>query len=339
MNKRILSAALLLIAALAPLSVSAQDFLGIEFSDVKLTAFTSVSTQLAPIKTDSDTRSAPKGTPNNVAALVRARGIPFPNIPNSVGTAFASSAGDNNGHFGVGVNGFFFTNSLPPDALLASGTFSQTITNNSASIVSLFAGVTIPTPTMQFFGIGDFFPVGVDPRRDVTAFVNASFLTKITHPDGSIVENTVLDYGMSIFREPISGVLFALPSRDAGGGILSRFDEPDGSSGFQLPTFQEDNFALGDIGPGDILEFTFDYFVSASTGFGETGIFAAIGDPFDLSAGGSRFDLQVRGAVEPGPGSGVPEPGTLATLGLGLFLLGVSARGGRRPSRALCNRP
>ena len=317
------SAVLLLIAALAPVSVSAQDFLGIEFSDVELSAFTSVSTQLEAIKTDSDTKSAPKGAANNVEALVRARGIPFPNLPNSVGSAFASSAGDNTGLFGVGVNGFFFTNSLPPDALLASVTLSQSFTNSSDIDVSLFAGVTIPAPTVALFGIGDFFPAGVDPRRDVTASVGGSILTKITHPDGSIVEDTPLDYGFHIFRDKFSGALFA---NDSDGAPVSQFEEPDGSFGFQLPNFHEENVKVGTFGPGDILEFTLEYFATASTGFGETGIFAAIGDPFDLSASGVRFDLHVGDAVEPGPVPGIPAPNTLAALGLGLILLSRSAR-------------
>ena len=317
------SAALLLIAALAPGSVSAQDLFGIELSEVELNAFASVSTQLEPIKTDSDPKSAPKGVTNNVEALVRARGIPFPNLLNSVGSAFASSAEDNNGLFGVGVNGFFFTNSLPPDALLASVTLSQTFTNNSEIDVSLFAGVTIPAPTVQLFGVGDFFPAGVDPRRDVTASVGGSILTKITHPDGSIVEDTPLDYGFHIFRDKFSGALFA---NDSDGAPVSRFEEPDGSFGFQLPNFHEENVEVGTFGPGDILEFTLEYFATASTGFGETGIFAAIGDPFDLSASGASFDLEVGDVDQPGPVPGIPAPNTLAVLGLGLVLLSMSAR-------------
>ena len=318
MKNRTRCPALLLIAALAPLPVSAQSFLGIDFSDIKLSAFASVSTQLQPIKTDTDTRSAPKGSVNIVDALVVARGIPFPNLPSSVGSAFASSAGDNNGLFGVGVNGFFFTNSLPPDALLASVTFSQIITNNSAINVSIFAGVTIPAPTIQLFGVGDFFPAGVDPRRDVTASVNVSFLTRITHPNGTVVDGQPLDYGISLFREPTSGVLLAT---DADGALLSRFEEPDGSFGFQLPNFHVDNLALAEFAPGDVLELTLDYFASASTGFGETGIFAAIGDPFDLRAGGVRFDLQVGAPTAP-----VPESETWTLFCAGLTVLALRRR-------------
>ena len=78
------------------------------------------------------------------------------------------------------------------------------------------------------------------------------------------------------------------------------------------------------FGPGESLEFGYDYFATASTGFGETAVFAAIGDPFDLTAGGGHFEFQVGGAPAPTP---VPEPGTLALLGIGLMvMLGVSAR-------------
>lgn len=307
-------AGLLLIASLAPLPVSAQSFLGIDFSDIKLSAFASVSTQLEPIQTDSDTNSAPKSSFSSVVALVPARGIPFPNLPNSVGSAFASSAGTNTGLFGVGVNGFFFTNSLPPDALLGSVTFEQTITNNSTSSVEIFADITIPAPTIQLFGVGDFFPVGADPRRDVTASVNVSFLTRITHPDGTVVDGQPLDYGIFLFRELTSGTLHAI---DADGALLSRFEEPDGSFGFQLPNFHEDNLRLAEIAPGDILELTLEYSASASTGFGETGIFAAIGDPFNLSAGGSALDIHV------GAATSIPEPGSWALLALGFGLLSL----------------
>jgi hypothetical protein len=270
-------------------------------------------------------RSAPIGTANQVEALVIARGVPFPNLPNSVGQAFASSAGDNTGLFGVGVNGFFFTNSLPPDALLASGEYSQTITNNSTVSVSIFADVTIPAPTIQFFGVGDSFPAGANPRRDVTAFANASILTTITHADGSMVESTPLDYDISVFRESVSGRLFGI---DADGTVLTRFEEPDGSFGFQLPNLQLDNLEVGTFGPGDVLAFTFAYFASASTGFGETGIFAAIGDPFNLTDGGGRFELQV--------GAPVPEPATWALFAVGLLALsfGVRARRARPGSAA-----
>ena len=72
------------------------------------------------------------------------------------------------------------------------------------------------------------------------------------------------------------------------------------------------------------MEFGYDYFATASTGFGETAVFAAIGDPFNLTTDGGRFELQVGGAPPP---NSVPEPGTLAVLGVGLIImLSISAR-------------
>jgi len=305
------------LATLAPLSGTAQDFLGIDFSDLKLNAFASVSTQLDPTRTASDTKSAPKSVANNVEVLLRANGIPFPNLPNSVGSAFASAAGNNDGSFGVGVNGFFFPNSLPPNALLATATLSQTITNNSAINVSLFADVSIPAPIIALFGVGDSFPSGADPRRDVQASVNATFLTKITHPDGRVVEATALDYGIFLFREPVSGVLGAI---DADGALLPRFEEPDGSFGFQLPNLHEGSLKLAEFAPGDVLELTLEYSASASTGFGETGVFAAIGDPFNLSAGGGGLDLLLV-ATTP-----IPEPATWMLFATGLLALRLATR-------------
>ena len=124
----------------------------------------------------------------------------------------------------------------------------------------------------------------------------------------------------------MSGILAAFPTRD-GLGSLSRFDEPDGSFGFRLTDLRANAFLLGEVGPGDTLEFTYRDFAQASTGFGETGIFAAIGDPFKLNAGGAHVDIVVGDAT---PADGVPESATLATLGLGLVVVGISARWRRR---------
>jgi hypothetical protein len=332
MNNYSRSAVLLLIAVLAPASVSAAL---IDVSDVEITAFASYKTQLQPEKKVTVVKVVPRFDPTEAEALVLADGIPFPNLPNSQGQAFASAAGDGKGNFGVGVDGFFFRNSLPPNALEATVTMSQTITNNSDVGVGISANFFIPPPTLQFFGIGTSFPGGVDPARDAAAVVSARILTKLTHPDGSVVDDVPLDYGMRLFRDPVTGALFAIPTIDAE-GELSSFVEPDGSFGFQLAFRLVDGLSLGTIGAGDTFEFTYEYLASASTGFGETGIFAAIGDPFELTVGAGRFELQV-GA--PPPPSAVPEPAALATFGLGLVALGIVAHRRRRPPLRLRIRP
>ncbi len=320
MNNRMSSAFLLLIIALTPVSAAADI---IDVSDVEITAFASYRTQLLPEKTDFDSKIAPPGSLTKAEALVLAGGLtqPFPNLPTTQTQAFASSASDANDFFGVGVNGFFFRNSLPPNELLASGTFLQTITNNSTVAVGMSVGFFVPAPTIQFFGVGNSFPAGADPARDATAAVSIRMLTTLTRADGSTVDTIHLDYGMQTFRDPVTGVLLAIGSRDATG--LTRFEEPDGSFGFQLPDLEKNGFSIGDIGPGDTLLFSYDYFAQASTGFGETGIFAAIGDPFNLSTGGGRINIQVGDSLPP---SAVPEPTSMLLFGTGLTGVGAFLR-------------
>jgi hypothetical protein len=312
---------LILLAAMAPVSVSAD----VIFSDEVYTAFTNATTQLLPAVTDFDSDTVPVDSPASVLALSRspASGQPFPNIPTSQTTPFASAAqltlGGGDVLTGVGANGFFLMNSLPPHTLEAGATYAVTITNTSTTITEpLEVDIFIPTPTLQFFGnIGNSFPAGADPALDASARVQARVFTKVTRPDGSIVEDVLLDYGMFTFRNPQTGVFEALPlSPDSVG--LTRFEEPDGSFGFELPELDLEGITspdLAELGPGDIMEFSYDYFATASTGFGETGIFAAIGDPFNLSAGGGRIDIKPAGD----PGSVVPIPGAVWLLSSGLL--------------------
>jgi hypothetical protein len=322
MNKPNRSAVLLLIAAVTPVSMSADL---IDISDMEMTAFASFNKQGSPEQSAFDSNSGPFGSLARAEVLVLAqtRSTPFPNVPTSQTQAFGSSATNANGFYAVGVSGFFFQNSLPPNALVASGTATQTITNNSGVAISGTGGFEIPAPTIRFFGVGNSFAPGADPARDATAAISIRFVTKLTHPDGSAVETILVDYGMRSFREPVSGVLVALPTSSDAVGI-TRFAELGGSFGFRLPDLKAER-SFGNIGPGDSMEVTYDYFAQASTGFGETGVFAAIGDPFNLSASGGRFDIQV------GPATGVPEPATLATLAVGMVVLGYFlARRGRR---------
>lgn len=323
MKHRISTAAFLLFAALPPIEGRA-NIIGVTETDLFVSA--SFSSQLQPLTTAFDRKTLPFGDLTRAEVLVHAngmQGIPFPNLPTSQTLPFASSAADASGFFGVGVSGFFFPNSLPPNALAASGSTTQRVTNNSTLTFPVVVEFFVPAPTIRLFGVGNSFPPGADPARDATAFADITLQTRLTHPDGSTVEAIPLDYGLLLVREPVSGVLFPFPTRDAAGS-LSRFDEPDGSFGFRLANFNGTAFSLGNIGPGDTLELTYDYFARASTGFGETGVFAAIGDPFNLSTGGGRFSLQI------GSGS-VPEPPALATFALGFLALGIFVRRRRWP--------
>jgi len=311
---------LLVIAVLAPVSVHADDVM---LSDVGLTARATFSSQrVTPEKSDFDTETAPPDQLLHAAQALVVEGLPFPNQPNSQNAGFASSAATVGGVFGVGVNGFHFENSLPPNRYFASGRWMETLTNNSTVTQVSSATISVPAPTIRFFGVGNSFPMGANPDLDATASVDIRLTSRLTRTDSSVVETVLFDYGMQTLRAPIVGVLLADPTDDALGN-LSRFDEPDGSFGFRLlPVLR--NFSYGAVRPGESLEFGYDFFATASTGFGETGVFAAIGDPFDLTTGG-RFDFQVSAIIEPGT---VPEPGTLILLALGVAMLGAIRRQG-----------
>ena len=321
-------AALMLIAALATWPAAAAN---VAISDATLTTRASATAQGEPNRNDFDAKTAPVSSLLEAEALVHANGIPFPNLPNSQGQAFASSAVDAAGHFGVGVNGFFFPNALPPNALQASGSYALTFTDAAGAgdpgraVVSV--DLEVPAPTILFFGVGNSFPPGVDPARDATASVSVKLLTRVTHADGSVDSDVALDYGMTVVREPVSGVLLALPSGDAL-GALTRFDQPDGSFGFELPALVKVGFVLGDMGPGDVFDLDYEFLAQASTGFGETGIFAAIGDPFGLSVDGGRIDVQFTVVT-----AAVPEPGSAMLLGAGLLALLPLVRARRARAR------
>jgi hypothetical protein len=309
----------LLAAVLVPVSVHADS---IVLSDVGLTARATFSSQrVTPEKSSFDTKTAPPDQLLQAAQALVIDGLPFPNQPNSQNAGFASSAATVGGVFGVGVNGFHFQNSLPPNRYFASGRWTQTLTNGSAVTQVSSATISVPAPTIRFFGVGNSFPAGANPDLDATASVDIRLTSKLTHADGSVVETVLFDYGMHTLRAPIVGVLLADPSDDALGN-LSRFDEPDGSFGFRLlPVLK--NFSFGAVRPGESLAFGYDYFATASTGFGETAVFAAIGDPFNLNLGGGSFSARFNDTDAP---PSVPEPGSLTLMTLGLGSIGLIRR-------------
>jgi hypothetical protein len=320
MNKPLGFTSLLVIAVLTPVAVHAN---GIVLSDVELTARATFSSQrVMPEKSDFDVETAPTDQLLMAAQALVTDGFPFPNQPNSQNAGFASSTATVGGLFGVGVNGLHLQNSLPPNRYFASGRWTQTLTNDSTVAQVSEAAISIPAPTIRFFGVGNSFPAGANPDLDAFASVNIRLTSTLTRADGSVVDTILFEYGMQTLRAPLVGLLLADPTDDAL-GALSRFDEPDGSFGFRLQSVLR-TFSFGRVAPGESLEFGYDYFATASTGFGETAVFAAIGDPFDLTTRGGRFEVQV---------SPIPEPGTLALMALGLGTLGAARRSARRPAR------
>jgi hypothetical protein len=316
MNPYLHRAFVLGMAALAPLGARAAL---IDRSEVTLTAFAN-HTSSAPPRNDAGLATAPHRGPQVVEAraLVNAgdRTVPFPNLPTHQTQAFASAAGDNFGAFGVGVSGFFFVGSLPPHALAAGGSFAQTLTNNSSETVAMFTEFFIPEPTTRFFGIGDFFPAGRDPALDAFAQVEVRMFTHVTHPDGTVTDATAFDYGMEVARDAGTGTIVATALNDALPERPTEFDASDGSFGFRMPALRLTHFLLANLAPGDVLEFRYDYLARARTGFGETGVFAASGDPFDLSANAGAFDFSFESGT-----TSVAEPASAMLVGVAALAL------------------
>jgi len=129
MTNRMSRTALFLISGLTPSSLPTDT---IDFSDVRISARATFSSQRVPERSDVDIQTAPPDQLLQAAQALVIEGLPFPNQPNSQNAEFASSAGIVGGVFGVDVNGFHFQNSLPPNRYFASGTWTQTLTNNSA---------------------------------------------------------------------------------------------------------------------------------------------------------------------------------------------------------------
>ena len=208
MNKHIRSATLLLIAALAPVSVSAE----LIFSDVEYTAFTSATTQLLPEVTDFDSTTVPIFSPASVQALSQPTvfSMGFPNIPNSVGSAFASAAqltfrlerSKRRRRQRLLLRKF-----PSPERL---GSINDVLANPHQQFHNRDQvpdrGLLRPHPDHAVLRRREFLSPGVDPARDAFASVEARAITKITHPNGSIVENIVFDYGMRTLRSPPPGL-------------------------------------------------------------------------------------------------------------------------------------
>jgi hypothetical protein len=307
-------AVLLLVAVLTPSPMAAAF---IDIADVRVIVQAVATEQGSPPIRVSDNRTGPPSSLTRAEVLIGpADGIRFPNLGAG---GFASAAADTNGFFAAGVNQSSFQNSDPANSVNAQGSITQNITNNTAFTVGMDADFSIPAPTLRFFGIGNFPPAGADPSRLGEAQAHIILQTILTHPDGSTDSAEPLIYGLASTRIPLTGVVVAFA--DQPGDPVTRFDEPDGSFGFRLPDRVEKNFHIADIGPGDSLEFNYIFSTFASTGFGETSAFAAIGDPFDLSLTGGRFKFHLRDATGPV----IPEPGTLVMMSFGCVLLaGIS---------------
>lgn len=317
---RCLALAVVLIG-LAPTQASA-DF--IDLSDFQLRTNSLFRSALVPdVVSVSDSKLAPRLSDVKAETLLPiAEARPVPGVPTTQQTGFSSAAADGTGAFAVGVNGFF-TFGTPVTfsgrEMRASGNITGSLTNNLDAPVNMAVNFSVPEPTLRFVGVGEFPVPGINAARLATAQASFTIVTTLFHPDGSSEgPEIVFDYGLQTLREPLAGSLLVFPASPESVG-LERFGSP-GNFGFRLPALDVRNFFIGEVGPGERREFFYTFQAVAGTSIGEQGVFAAIGDPFNLSAGGGRFDVQVTDVTIPPP-TAVPEPSMLATLLAGATIL------------------
>lgn len=305
--------------------------------DTLLTAFAELDAQgLSQPLTAFDEEAGPPETSFEAEVLLQPGGLisaPVPRVPNSLGTGFLSAAGDSAGNFGVGVNNFFASGSSPkPFSALASGTITRQFENATDESQVFFGDVVIPAPVITLFGaeVRSFLPS--NPALDLTAQVLARIVTTLTRPDGSFDEFVSFEYGMRTFRDPLTGEMrvtlassFA-PASVTRDGLTLAFALPEQRFGFETRT----------VFPGETLTLDLQYLATGGTGFGENGVFAAIGDPFDIQGGGGRFEVTLAddGVEPPDLPSPVPLPATLPLLAAGFAALAGLRRWRRGPEAA-----
>jgi hypothetical protein len=258
-------------------------------------------------------------------------------IPDAFASALA--AFDHTG--GVGVTSFIGGDPNPanPDAieqLAAHATWTQDFANNDTEPQDLFAILHIPALQVGLIGVPPE-RTSVSATETAEAEVTVAFI--VTHPDGTTTKGPLFEFGLRAFEKQLelapghfnnfADVQFlgvndkTLPLfdsfKDNGDDFNPRFDIDAVSTKVDFGTLQ----------PGDTLDVVYQLTAVGTTGGGEEGFVAFLGDPFEVSGTSDAF------VVTAGPvAAAVPEPATWALMILGFGLLGSGLAGRRRVSAA-----
>jgi PEP-CTERM motif len=328
MNITSIVAAATIVAALAPTHITAAT---VDFITVTTEAdFIEGGLLIGP---DVDTQTGlANGPVVEAESLVLTTGNFVPGIPNSVGTGFGSAVGDSVGNFGVGVNSVAFRNASPASTTTAKGSILLVGRNDTSVPVSLLASFFIPAPVIFLSGGGLSVNPNIDPFLDFNALVDASVNLSVNRAVGPDEEISVLQYGMIAQRSPVTRVMDVLVDP---GTVGLTIDRSGSSVRADLPSLTITNQIIATLDPGDEYLLDLSYIAFGRTGIGETGYFAAIGDPFDIVSGGGSLSVAFGdvGApvdptdpidpapVDPTVPAPVPLPGTLMLFASGLLAL------------------
>lgn len=126
--------------------------------------------------------------------------------------------------------------------------------------------------------------------------MGAQITTSIRRLDRSLETAVLLDYGMRVARDPSTGLFTPTLSPDACSlTVRAEF----GRFPYDLVALDASFDAFATLAPGESGAISFDYFARAKNGVGETGYFAAIGDPFHITGSGGRWGFNTVDGLDP----------------------------------------
>jgi len=333
----------LLAALAAPILVMGQAaHAQVDFGAMDLSA--SVHEALLPGATIfDDAHETPDAGPHERAEFLyhASQGENLSGRSSSITGAFASAltVGDHSG--GVGVTSFIGGDPNPsnPDAveqLAAHATWTQDFANNGTEPEGVFATLNIPALQVGLIGVP---PERTSVSATETAEAEATVAFIVTHADGTTTKGPLFEFGLrAIEKQLMLGIGHFENFADVefigvNAKTLPLFDSFKDNGDQFNPRFDIDAVStkvdFGTLQPGDTLDVVYQLTAVGTTGGGEEGFVAFLGDPFDVSGTSDAF------VVTTGPPAAtVPEPATwvLMILGFGA-VAGLATR--RRASAPL----